>query len=275
MTPDADAASSGDPAPAQSPPQPAGRPGGPRLPRRAVLLGAGGLAAAGVGAGITLAATSSSPGTPTWAAQLSRDEAQPPPNEDLMREHGLLVRILLIYRHVDEVFQSSGQLPATELHDAALIIHDYIEAFHEALEEAYVFPRLLRAGQLTSTVDTLLVQHGRGREQTQLILADTEAGGVARGSAGQRLVGATAAFVRMYEPHEAREDTVIYPAYRSLLSEAEIAELGERFAQLEREQFGHDGFPVMLARVAQIEQTLGIYDLNQFTPANVTPPPLP
>jgi hemerythrin-like domain-containing protein len=246
---------------------------GARIPRRAVLLGAGGLAAAGVGAGITLAATSS-PGAPSWAAQLSQDEAQPPPNEDLMREHGLLVRILLIYRHLDEVFQASGQLPAAELHDAALIIHDYIEAFHEALEEAYVFPRLLHAGQLTSTVDTLLVQHARGREQTQLILADTTAGGVARGATGQRLVAATAAFVRMYEPHEAREDTVIYPAYRSLLSEREIAELGERFAQLEREQFGHDGFPAMLARVAQIEQTLGIYDLNQFTPANITPPPL-
>ncbi len=81
-----------------------------------------------------------------------------------------------------------------------------------------------------------------------------------------------AAFVRMYEPHEAREDTVVYPAYRSLLTPAEIGDLGEHFADLQQEQFGRDGFTVMLGRVAAVEQALGIYDLAQFTPANITPP---
>ena len=37
------------------------------------------------------------------------------------------------------------------------------------------------------------------------------------------------AFVRMYEPHEAREDTVVYPAFRAVVSATEIAELGQRF----------------------------------------------
>ncbi len=241
--------------------------------RRAILLGAGGLAAAAAGAGITVAATSS-PASGS-AAQLRRDEAQPTPGEDLMREHGLLIRILLIYRYLAGDFQSSGLIPALHLHDAALIIHDYIEAFHEALEEGYVFPRLRQAGQLDSTVSTLLLQHARGRELTQLILADTAAGGVARGSTGKRLAGAMAAFTRMYEPHEAREDTVVYPAYRNLLSAAEISELGQRFAQLEHEQFGADGFTAMVSRVAQIEAALGIYDLAQFTPPNIIPPALP
>jgi len=31
--------------------------------------------------------------------------------------------------------------------------------------------------------------------------------------------------------------------------------------------FGQDGFEKMVARVAQLEQQTGIYDLNQFTPA--------
>jgi len=76
----------------------------------------------------------------------------------------------------------------------------------------------------------------------------------------------------MYEPHEAREDTVVYPAFRALLSPPQLAELGQRFAQLEQEQFGRDGFTAMLGRVVQIEQALGLYDLAQFTPANLTPP---
>ena len=36
------------------------------------------------------------------------------------------------------------------------------------------------------------------------------------------------AFVRMYEPHEAREDTVISPAFRQVVPAAELASLGRR-----------------------------------------------
>lgn len=239
-----------------------------------MLLGAGALVAAGAGAGIAVAATPSA--SAASAAQLRTDEAQPAPAEDLMNEHGLLVRVLLIYRYLTARFQAHGQFPAAPLHDAALIIHDYIEGFHEPLEEGYVFPRLLQAGQLTSTVSTLLLQHARGREQTQLILARAAAvPGDADGDTARALAGAMSTFVRMYEPHEAREDTVIYPAFRKLLPAAEIVELGQRFASLQQDQFGADGFTVMVARVAAIEQTLGLYDLTQFTPPAITPPPLP
>ena len=196
----------------------------------------------------------------------------PTPGEDLMTEHGLLIRILLIYRHL-LAGQASGQpVPAGHAHDSALIIRDYIEAFHEELEEAYVFRRLMQAGQLKPTVSTMLVQHARGRELTQLILAESGGSGSLPTAAAARVARAMAAFVRMYEPHEAREDTVVYPAFRALLKPAEIADLGERFAQLQTEQFGSDGFATMVRRVAAIEQALGIYDLAQFTPPNFTPP---
>jgi hemerythrin-like domain-containing protein len=188
-----------------------------------------------------------------------------------MTEHGLLIRILLIYRHL-LAGQASGQpIPAGHAHDSALIIHDYIEAFHEELEEGYVFPRLMQAGQLKPTVSTLLLQHARGRELTQLILADSGGGGSLPAAAADRVASAMDNFVRMYEPHEAREDTVVYPAFRALLKPAEIADLGERFAGLQTEQFGSHGFAAMVGRVAAIEQALGIYDLAQFTPPNVTP----
>jgi hemerythrin-like domain-containing protein len=232
-----------------------------RIRRRDLFAAAGGLAVGAAAAGIPLALTSSGSGPVS---------ANPAPGEDLMSEHGLLVRILLIYRDQDARFQATGQIDAGHLHDAALIIHDYIEGFHEILEEEFVFPRLLDAKELTSTILTLLLQHGRGREVTELILA-TAAGGIVRGATAAKLASATAMFVRMYEPHEAREDTVIYPAYRKLLSVAEIAELSDQFASLQSEQFGAGAFTEMVNRVAAIEQALGIYDLTQFTPPQVSP----
>jgi len=238
-----------------------------RVPRRAVLLGAGGLAAGAAGAGIALAVT---PGPTT--AQADAVARQIPPTEDLMREHGLLLRVLLVYREAIRRIQAGQALPAAPVHRAALLVHDYIEAFHEPLEEGYIFPRL-QAGRLGGTVTTLLLQHARGRQQTQLILAQTAAAsGPGQVTEPARLAAPLTAFVRMYEPHEAREDTVIYPAFRALVPATEIVELGQHFADLERQQFGRDGFTYLVGEAAGIEQALGIYDLAQFTPADAPPP---
>ena len=225
----------------------------PRVPRRVVLLGGGALAVGATGAGPAQAFTRSSP-------------APVPATEDLMREHGVLKRVLLVYRELIRRFQAGEQLPAQPLRDAALIIHDYIEGFHEGLEEGYVFPRLRRAGQLTSTVSILLVQHARGRELTQLILSGATPKGIATASTRARLAAVMTAFDRMYEPHEAREDTVVFPAFRRIVPAKELADLGQHFAELENQQFGAGEFDSMVGRVAEIERTLGIYDLAQFTP---------
>lgn len=70
----------------------------------------------------------------------------------------------------------------------------------------------------------------------------------------------------MYRPHEAREDTVLFPAMRKIVSEDEYFALGEDFEDREHELFGEDGFETMVEKVANIEKQLGIYDLSRFTP---------
>jgi hemerythrin superfamily protein len=77
-----------------------------------------------------------------------------------------------------------------------------------------------------------------------------------------------AAFVRMYQPHEAREDTVVFPRFRAISTPDQLNELGVTFADLQRQQFGPNGFTEYVTKVTAIEQGLGIYDLNQFTPAS-------
>ena len=70
----------------------------------------------------------------------------------------------------------------------------------------------------------------------------------------------------MYEPHEAREDTVVFPAFRQVVPAQEFADLGQHFTELEHQQFGRDEFTAMVGRISTIERSLGVYDLNQFTP---------
>jgi len=231
--------------------------------RRVILCGGllgGGLVAGAAGASAGWALTGSADPAPAPASPGI------PPDDDLMREHGVLKRVLLCYREMTSRIQAGGQVGAADLHDAALIIHDYIEGFHEGLEEGFVFPRLRKDPAVAGTVTTLLVQHARGRVLTQFLLAQATAGGMNSGGTRTQLAAAMQAFVRMYEPHEAREDTVIFPAFRRVVPAQEFADLGQHFADLERQQFGHDEFGPMVDRVAGIERRLGIYDLSQFTP---------
>jgi hemerythrin superfamily protein len=72
-------------------------------------------------------------------------------------------------------------------------------------------------------------------------------------------------FVRMYEPHEARECTILFPAFRKIVSEHEYDALGEEFEKNENQLFHGDGFEKNVDAVAKLEKELGIYDLAQFT----------
>jgi hypothetical protein len=85
-------------------------------------------------------------------------EAVSPP-EDLMREHGVLKRILLIYGEALRRMDTNEDLPPEPLMESAKIIRAFVEDYHEKLEENYLFPRFKRAGKLVDLVDVLLRQH--------------------------------------------------------------------------------------------------------------------
>jgi hemerythrin-like domain-containing protein len=116
-------------------------------------------------------------------------------------------------------------------------------------------------------VDTLQTQHKAGRELTAKI---RELAGTATfkyvSTDTEKLSDALRAFLRMYRPHEAREDTVLFPAFRTLVSKHEYDSLGEDFEKKEDELFGEEGFFKVVDQVAQLEKRLGIYELAQFTP---------
>ena len=187
------------------------------------------------------------------------------PPEDLMQEHGLLNRILLVYDHCRARLAAREDFPKEALFKAATIVRTFVEDYHEKQEEQYLFPRFQKANQLTGLVSVLLQQHQAGRQLTDRILQLSKAPGGTDADA-QALTGLLDSFNRMYRPHEAREDTVLFPAFRKIVSRHEYDSLGEEFEKNEHKRFGQDGFDRMVDQVAAIEKTLGIYELAQFTP---------
>ena len=205
-------------------------------------------------------------GEPAAGLQKEVKEEEISPAEDLMREHGVLNRVLLIYEETARRLDSRQKLPPGALAGAAGIIHRFIEDYHEKLEEDFLFPRFEKAGRLVDLVQMLRAQHRAGRELTAKIqgLASPEA--LRKPESSRKLTGALRRFVRMYRPHEAREDTVLFPALRTIVSRHEYDELGEQFEEKEEQLFGMKGFERIVEEVAELEKRLGIYELGQFTP---------
>lgn len=182
-------------------------------------------------------------------------------NEDLMREHGVLNRVLLIYEEVNHRIAGKQDFDPALVTKSAGLIKSFIEDYHEKLEEDHLFPRFEQAHQLVELTVNLRAQHAMGRRVTERIQESAKAKDMAT------LSTSIAAFVRMYRPHEAREDTVLFPALHKLVSRHEYDAMGEEFEKIERKTFGGDGFDMAVDQVTEIEKKLGIYDISQFTPA--------
>jgi len=222
------------------------------------------LAGALPGWGLSRAAEAATPPRRPWKGAGAVPEVTSV--EDLMREHGVLRRTLLVYEAIRDRVQAGKEFPPQVLVGAAGLIRKFVENYHEKLEEGYVFPRFEKAGQLVELVGVLRRQHQAGRGLTGEILKLAAPGGLKTPESRQQLTELLGLFLRMYRPHAAREDTVLFPAFRALVPAKEYTALGEEFEDREVALFGPEGFERMVGEVTGLEKQLGIYDLAQFTP---------
>jgi hemerythrin-like domain-containing protein len=190
------------------------------------------------------------------------DEKEVGAVEDLMREHGVIRRAILVYRAVAGRLRAGAAVDRDALRRTATLLHDFGEDYHEReLEEAHLFPRVKSAGgPAAAYVDVLLEQHRKGREITERLLSP------AAPAEPQQLAGLLDAFELMYEHHAAREDTIVFPAWKKALSGSELSEMGEKFEDIEKKRFGEDGFERAVREIEAIEQSLDLGQIAQFTP---------
>jgi hemerythrin-like domain-containing protein len=188
------------------------------------------------------------------------EEAEVTPGEDLMQEHGVLERIVIVYDSAALRIDRNESLDPAVVAKAAGIVRRFVEDYHERTEEKFVFPRLQAAGREAALIAILLRQHERGRQLTDEIVRRAGTG------ASSELAQVLRSFGHMYRAHASREDTIIFPAFRQIVGGSEYEELGEQFEEREHQLLGEHGFEGAVAEVAGLEAQLGIADLAGFTP---------
>jgi hemerythrin-like domain-containing protein len=185
------------------------------------------------------------------------------PAEDLMREHGIVRRVMFLYDEAAGRLEKGGDVPLDALGSAAALIRRVIEDYHEKLEEEFLFPRFEKANRQVELVATLRKQHVVGRTVTDRIsaLAKAKLADADRATLAQTL----RAFDRMYQAHASREDTVLFPMLRELVGAHEYAELGEQFEDRETKMLGEHGFERAVDEVSVLEKAFGVDDLAALT----------
>jgi hemerythrin-like domain-containing protein len=188
--------------------------------------------------------------------------------EDLMREHGVLRRALLVFLEVvPKLRQNAGSVDEAALQQAAKLFRTFGEDYHERmLEEQHIFPLIRKQGpELKRYADILVEQHNRGREVTDYVLAVTKRSRISVAQV-EPLAKVLETFVLMYQNHAAREDTIVFPAWKKNFTNKQLDEISDQFEDIEHKMFGKDGFEDAEKQIGRIEGELGFADLAQFTP---------
>jgi hemerythrin-like domain-containing protein len=199
------------------------------------------------------------------------------PNEDLSREHGVIVRLLLVFEEAARRLKAGSAVEPTVLASGLELMERFGHDYHEGLEEQFVFPRF-DGTDLEGLCKVLFDQHVASRETSSrlqdLVKADLSGG---RGREAATLMEATA---RMYWPHIGWEESVLFPAFRSRMAPEEYAGLEVQFAEQAKAALGpalgaaigKTGFAGAVEAVAGLEKDLGIGDLSRYTAASAPAP---
>jgi hemerythrin-like domain-containing protein len=187
------------------------------------------------------------------------EEEEVTPSEDLMREHGVLRRILYVYDEARDRLAAGGDIPLDALGNAAALMQRFVHDYHEKMEEQHVFPVFEHAQRLAKLTAVLRIQHTQGRALTAEV-QKLVAGRVDEASRGQ-LVAALRRFTHTYAAHASREDTELFPELRGLVGADGYHELGEQLEEAEHETLGEDGFAGAVTAISAIERAFGVADL--------------
>jgi hemerythrin-like domain-containing protein len=190
--------------------------------------------------------------------------------EDLMEEHGVLGRLLLIYDALSIKLRNAHSeqernLAKSCLSESTQLIINNIQGNHERIEELVIFPALRKANMHNDLVAILVLQHHTGQELINTIAKKLHSGAAKTEAGRNELADLTHSFSTMYRPHALREDTVIFPTLHRIMSPDAYQQLSESVRTLETKMVHNPTLEDILKQVDQLETALSIHDLAQFT----------
>ena len=188
----------------------------------------------------------------------------PSPSEYLMRQHGVVHRLALLFDAVAVRLEEGKNVPDAFL-DTRDLVFEFTENYHEELEESYVFNHFAE-GRLGQMATVLRMQHSLGHTLAQRVYGMARQGPDPGAERRRNLIRSCRSYSRMYRAHAAFEDTDLWPALRKAVSARKYADIRKSFHEEARKQLGDGGFSAVVERLAEAEKQVGVGGLSDYTP---------
>lgn len=169
-------------------------------------------------------------------------------SEDLMYEHALLDRIILLLEHIN--IKLVDDLDISKKMEQIIIlitiVKDFIENFHEKMEEKYIFPYFSKHEKYKEYINILIFQHIESNKITNKIIEYAKEN-------NKELNSMIHQFIYMYRAHANRENTIIFKKIKKIIPIDEYKKISEKMDLLEDEQFGKGAYDKFLKMIIDIE----------------------
>ncbi len=183
------------------------------------------------------------------------------PIETLMEGHGLLIRCYVLYDVMIDGIENKKTIDPKWVLRTTNVIKDYLEGFHEKMEEEYIFAPMEKAKVHYKSIQELKMQHGVGFSITDKIIELAK-----NDKLNQELCKNLKSFGQMYRYHSAWEDTIIFPAFNDLENNKYMADLAATFDVEKRKILGTLGFDSFIKTVIDVEEEMKVFGLPHWTP---------
>ncbi len=193
------------------------------------------------------------------------EEKESSPTEDLMKEHGVIERIMLIYQRMIEKAITGQEVDVSVINRASKMVNEYVSKHHEHDEEEYVFPKFREANYIVDLVDTLEHQHNVSRELNLQVMELSSKGAEITQDEAVRLLDLCGMFINMYLPHISRENTILFPTFFDIVSPEYVQDTKKKMEDEEEKVLGETGFRGFVGHVAELEKEVGCHELSQYT----------
>lgn len=171
------------------------------------------------------------------------------PVDALTREHRTILAVLDAIERQAGALRDGVPVAAAFWRDALDFVATYADRCHHGKEESLLFAELERAGLPGEHGPTacMRAEHEQGRRLRQAMAAALDRGD------GRALATAAGDYVLLLREHIDKEDHVLFPLARSVLSADAVARLRTGFASVEHHDLGpgtHARYEDLAARLA-------------------------
>ncbi len=159
------------------------------------------------------------------------------PLEILSNEHRTIERGLRALGGLCVRLEQGEKVPPEVLAQLLDFIRTFADRFHHAKEEALLFPALEEHGvpRVGGPIGVMLCEHETARQLVAELARAVEAYSQGEAQVIQSLIETTRHYLDLLSAHIHKEDNVLFPIAKGVLTVSALASLREGFAQVEAE----------------------------------------